>query len=1035
MESLFGIPIGQLSAILTVFFLLGTAIIAFLAMRNRVMFKMAIRNIPRRRAQSTLIVVGLMLATLLFSASFATGDTIAHSFRLEILSVVGQVDEVVRSESVDTAGRRDFFEYSEYERIRDGLVSAPVDGVMPAVKFAVPVIAPSTNLSEPVVEISGLDPTLMQGFDFLEAVDSGRELDIASLGASDIYLSERVADAINVSTGAKINLFFGVIPTVVEVKGIYSDGGNASDAASAFMQMSALQGLVNEPGRINRVFVSNNGDLIKGAVHSDAVMEVLEPLVEDTLLEAEAIKADFLRQADLAGSAFTSIFVLFGSFSIIAGILLIALIFVMLAAERKRELGIARAVGAQREHIVRLFIFEGAVYSLMAAAVGSALGVAVGFVMVRVIAGVFGTFDVDIVFSFRIQSMVIAYTLGMSVTFLVVLVSAGRVSSLNIVRAVRDLPEPPGHQVEVRQRLREVGGAYKRTSGSLARLRPHIAVKVFVFGTVGAWMRLGWSLFRAGYLMILFGLALVQMGIGGEQLAVFMIGVSMVLIGVPLALLHLGRLPERAAFTSAGVLVVAVWMLPSSALEALGLPDFQAGIEMFVLSGVMLVIGAVWVVIYNSDYLVTFGVFVFGRGETLRPIMRTAMAFPLASKFRTGMTLAMFSLVVFTLIVMSVIIGAIGAAFDDTRGFSGGWDVTATVSPANPVDDFIGKLASVDGLDIAQIEAIGSQSGIGTKMVQVGIDDAEPMGAPLTSVDSNFGSTVTYGFALKDSRYETDRDVWEALNNEPDTVVVASLVVPARSDFGVVIGGDFFQLTGFYRDDEELPETYIEVFDRTEQKSMRLRVIGVLDESAPPQFVGLVITGTESLATLQAMPPLQFQIRLHDPLNSIDVARALESAFVTNGMQTEALSEIIEEQRAINLALNRLIQGFMSLGIVVGVAALGVIAARSVVERRALIGMLRAIGYQRAMVQLTFLIESSFIALLGIVIGMALGFGLSVMIVSEIAQDIDGVEYRVPWGSALVVFVVTYGASLLTTFLPAKQAADIYPAEALRLGE
>jgi putative ABC transport system permease protein len=106
-----------------------------------------------------------------------------------------------------------------------------------------------------------------------------------------------------------------------------------------------------------------------------------------------------------------------------------------------------------------------------------------------------------------------------------------------------------------------------------------------------------------------------------------------------------------------------------------------------------------------------------------------------------------------------------------------------------------------------------------------------------------------------------------------------------------------------------------------------------------------------------------------------------------------------------------------------------------VVERRALIGMLRAIGYQRAMVQLTFLIESSFIALLGIVIGMALGFGLSVMIVSEIAQDIDGVEYRVPWGSALVVFVVTYGASLLTTFLPAKQAADIYPAEALRLGE
>ena len=44
-----------------------------------------------------------------------------------------------------------------------------------------------------------------------------------------------------------------------------------------------------------------------------------------------------------------SIFTTFGSFSIAAGILLIFLIFVMLAAERRGELGIARAVGTRRE--------------------------------------------------------------------------------------------------------------------------------------------------------------------------------------------------------------------------------------------------------------------------------------------------------------------------------------------------------------------------------------------------------------------------------------------------------------------------------------------------------------------------------------------------------------------------------------------------------------------------------------------------------------------------------------------------------------
>jgi hypothetical protein len=43
--------------------------------------------------------------------------------------------------------------------------------------------------------------------------------------------------------------------------------------------------------------------------------------------------------------AFLTFFMLFGTFSIAAGILLIFLIFMMLAAERRSEMGMARAVG------------------------------------------------------------------------------------------------------------------------------------------------------------------------------------------------------------------------------------------------------------------------------------------------------------------------------------------------------------------------------------------------------------------------------------------------------------------------------------------------------------------------------------------------------------------------------------------------------------------------------------------------------------------------------------------------------------------
>ena len=76
---------------------------------------------------------------------------------------------------------------------------------------------------------------------------------------------------------------------------------------------------------------------------------------------------------------------LFGQFSVGAGVLLIFLIFVMLAAERKHELGIARAVGMRRGHLMRMFAFEGALYALLASALGSVAGVGVGWLMVRVI--------------------------------------------------------------------------------------------------------------------------------------------------------------------------------------------------------------------------------------------------------------------------------------------------------------------------------------------------------------------------------------------------------------------------------------------------------------------------------------------------------------------------------------------------------------------------------------------------------------------------------------------------------------------------
>jgi putative ABC transport system permease protein len=65
MEEIFGldtdiIMLGTLVGFLVILFGVGT-----LAVFNRIVLKIGLRNIPRRPAQTTLIVVGLMLSTLI----------------------------------------------------------------------------------------------------------------------------------------------------------------------------------------------------------------------------------------------------------------------------------------------------------------------------------------------------------------------------------------------------------------------------------------------------------------------------------------------------------------------------------------------------------------------------------------------------------------------------------------------------------------------------------------------------------------------------------------------------------------------------------------------------------------------------------------------------------------------------------------------------------------------------------------------------------------------------------------------------------
>ena len=972
-------------------FAVGVLVTGFFALRNRVVFKMAARNITRHGSQSALIVVGLMLATLLFSAAFTTGDTLTHSVRALVIKELGEVDVVVHSESPEVSGRPAYFDSSIFDTIRQALDGHPdVEGVAPLIIERAPVVAPATRQSEPRVSILGMDAQWMARFSPILDRD-GQTLSLGALGLDEILISEKAADNLDAGIGDTVEVYLSSDPATYRVAGVYDKGGNPADKLSLVMPLSRVQTLTGMAGEITSVIVTNVGDAFEGVEGTKTVLAALKPVLEGTGLKASPVKQDSLNDAEDAGTEISTVFFIFAQFSIAAGILLIFLIFVMLAAERKRELGISRAVGAQRGHIVRMFTFEGALYALVAAAVGSLLGVAVGLGMVRILGVALSSQDFEVAFAFHWRSVVVAYTLGMVITFAVVLISSWRVSKLNIVRAVRDLPEP-------RSGKRSLKGLI------------------------------------AAVLLPILGAGLAFMGYDGAQASLWMLGTSLVIIGVPLVGLRLG-LRERVAYSIAGGGLAIWWLLPFDTFEAL-LPDMSQGIEMFFLSGIMMVIGAVWVAVYNADLMLSAALRLLGRFPTLAPVLRTAVAYPLHSRLRTGLTLAMFSLIVFTLTVMGFVITADNGLFESPEELYGGYHIRTFTNPANPIADVGEALESADGVAASDFAAIGSYTWGIVDFKQVGTNKDPVEDWALRGVDIAYTDSVTWDFAMMADGYNSPRDVWQALQSEPDTVIVDDFLVQDRNNFCVGDCEEEFQLEGFFLQDDRLPEVHLLAHDPRTGSEKRLRVIGVLN---PGSFNsgGIIASHSTLNALMGQVVPFRghmFRLNADGDANTLAKGKAkdLEAALLEHGMQAEAVAEEVRENAETERVINMLIEGFMGLGLVVGIAALGVIAARSVVERRHQIGVLRALGFQKGMVQLSFLLESSFIALLGTFLGVFLGMILSYNLIQEISKDVDFLVYDIPWLNIALVVVIAYVASLLTTFLPARQAARVYPAEALR---
>jgi len=1019
MDELFGAPLSSIALTLLVVFTVIVGYLAYIALRNTILLRMALRNVVRRPARTLLAVTGLMLATAIVSIAFTVGDSLTFSIKSDATDALRELDEFVgvdaNSDVWEGIAVPETFPQSLYEEIGQILEADPdIAATLPEYSESIAVVNTRSRRFEVQSLLIGVQADKATAFEALSDID-GTPLDIGSLAIDEVYIDVEGAEEIDVVVGGEIEIALGpdrLVPFTVKA---IVDGYYWRDNSTKLVVMTSLahvQNLLGAEGELTRILISNRGDQFEGVQYSESIEERLSdtPAITEAGLELVPLKADLVERANAQGSQFVLFFTLFGLFSIGVGLLLIFLIFSMLAAERKSEMGMARAVGMQRQHLTRMFLAEGAMYGIGSAVVGALVGVGLGLLLVFAMSNLFSTAE-DFTMSGHVSplSVLTSFLLGAVVTLLTVFFASWRISNLNIVRAIRDIPDPAG----------------------TGKTKLNLILGLLVTG---------------------FGLFFATLAVLVTLLPLFLFGLALLPIGVSL-ILRWGGISQRVVLSLAGLVLVVLFVLPNAFWDSLR-GDWNDNISGFFISGVFLVTGAVLLLMNNSSIVLLAASNTIGRHRRLAPIIKSAVAYPLRYGFRTGLSVAMFALVVFSVAVLAILIEGFNQLFDDEGRLGGGYDVFATAqSDLNPILDL--RIEIEGNPDLAFVSELNGRPEVGTfRTVRTAdgllpdnpsLDDEEAskieyLPTSVTGVDADFIETNGFDIGLATTEYLTDgefdaRRLWEDLAANPGLAVVSAFMVPTRNDFNFEVGEErlVLDVEGLFVENDVMDPVRVTVRDLESGTEFDLTVIGVLDNfvSGGPIPTGLY-TASEFLTdvTGRHLDATQFFINI-DP-GTEDPAGLTEAALFEHGISAFALKEMLEEFQGAQKSFFNLLLGFMLLGLVVGIASLGVISARAVVERRHAIGVMRAVGFSRSVVLLTFLAESSFIAMLGIGLGLLLGIITGINVIADIKTDTPDIQLIIPWTTLILIAVGGYVFSLVTTLLPARRASRIAPAEALR---
>ncbi|MCU0853146.1 MAG: FtsX-like permease family protein [Thermoplasmata archaeon] len=947
-------------------------VVGTLAIRRRVFARMAVRSIYRRKTHSVVVVSGLLIATAMISGSLVAGDTLDYIISRDVMTSTGDVDIVVsaRNDIEEEA----YFNYTIAQSLSQNASAGAlshIDEASAAIREVLAVQNLKNGLTFARAGLFGIEA----GATVNALVDlEGTPVSTEDISDGMVVVNSDLAGEIDAVQGDTI---LGITefgpPVMLQVSWIADDSGLAdwSGSAYVFADLAYVQNLIGKPGLINRLDVSCLGSANEGyKVSDEAVAELQQLLPDDVDFYYDKVKADGLESAQAVSDMMSQLMVLMSSFAIIAGAALIVNIFVMLAEERKSEMGISRAIGMQRGDLTQTFMYEGMVYAAAAAVIGAIAGLAIAMVVMGGAAAIISGGGLEFTLHWEWESLGIAAAAGFLITMLTVVLASWRVSKLNIVRAIRNIPEP----------------------ASSKKRRRYLALGI------------------AG---VVVGVIVTAIGTTGDDAWGIVSGPPMVALGI--ALLAARRFDFRIPLSVASAFVVYYTFDPFTLTDKIFGPS-EGGMEMFLVSGLLLVSGCVIFVMVNSEPLLNGLMASFGRKRSLMPVFKIAVSYPMNKKFRTGLTIFMFALIMFTVIVIAMIASFQRESVEKTtQQLSGGYEIIGFSMLEIPESNLTSGLELVNETVGADVVLSYERVAVGYGTMNVsGMDDFD---YSMMGFSDRMISEARYSLMRRAPQYETDEEAWNAIIADHSLIIMDGSVVPSQ-----------FGMTTFSPISLDIGDVIRVTSPLGAQTNVT--IVGIMDQ----YFNTGMYCSSEFLHEFNPLVKdsmLYFETSPTSGIPDAEVSMRMEQVFVEYGLTTIVVRDVVETAMTMVASVMQLMEIFLGMGLIVGIAGLGIITIRNVAERRQEIGVMRAIGYQRDMILKAFLLETSFMSLLGIAIGTLMGLGISYTIFVWGGFSKMSV-FVIPWGEIFLVLVIAFSITLAATLPPSRRAARLAPAEALR---